>query len=82
VPKGLDDLTLATSGALYVAANSAGQVIRVDPRTGSSCVVATGLTTVSSVRQGAGGAFPASRLYATTFTGRIAEITPAAGVTP
>lgn len=82
VPKGLDDLTLATSGALYVAANSAGQVIRVDPRTGSSCVVATGLTTVSSVRQGAGGAFPASRLYATTFTGRLVEITPPARVEP
>jgi sugar lactone lactonase YvrE len=82
VPKGLDDLTLASSGALYLAANSAGQVIRLDPRTGSSCVVATGLTTISSVRQGAGGAFPANRLYATTFTGRIAEITPPAGVTP
>lgn len=81
-PKGLDDLTLSSSGALYVTANSAGQVIRVDPRTGGSCVVAKGLTTISSVRQGAGGAFPTSRLYATTFTGRIAEITPPAGVRP
>lgn len=82
VPKGLDDLTLASSGALYLAANSAGEIIRLDPRSGSSCVVATGLTTISSVRQGAGGAFPASRLYATTFTGRIAEIVPPAGVRP
>jgi sugar lactone lactonase YvrE len=82
VPKGLDDLTRASSGALYLAANSAGEVIRLDPRTGVSCVVATGLTTISSVRQGAGGAFPANRLYATTFTGRLVEITPPAGVTP
>ncbi|MCW2545085.1 MAG: hypothetical protein JWM40_2637 [Frankiales bacterium] len=81
-PKGLDDLTLSSSGALYVAANSAGQVIRVDPRTGGSCIIASGLTTISSVRQGAGGAFPRNHLYATTFTGRIAEITPPAGVTP
>lgn len=82
VPKGLDDLTLASSGALYVTANSAGEVIRVDPKTGSSCVIASDLLTISSVRQGAGGAFPANRLYATTFTGRIVEITPPAGVTP
>jgi hypothetical protein len=82
IPKGLDDLTLARSGALYVAANSAGEIIRLDPRTGGSCVVASGLTTISSVRQGAGGAFPTNRLYATTFTGRIAEITPPAGITP
>ena len=81
-PKGLDDLTLSTSGVLYVAANSGGQVIRVDPRTGSSCVVATGLTTISSVRQGAGGDFPTNRLYATTFTGRLAEISPPAGIRP
>lgn len=81
-PKGLDDLTLSRSGALYVTANSAGQVIRVDPRTGGSCVIASDLLTISSVRQGAGGAFPTNRLYATTFSGRIAEITPPAGVTP
>jgi sugar lactone lactonase YvrE len=82
VPKGLDDLMLSSSGALYVAANSAGEVIRLDPRTGASCVVASGLTTISSVRQGAGGAFPTTRLYATTFSGRIAEIVPPAGVRP
>ena len=82
VPKGLDDLTMSSSGVLYVAANSGGEVIRLDPRKGSSCVVASGLTTISSVRQGAGGAFPSGRLYATTFTGRLVEITPPAGVTP
>lgn len=82
VPKGLDDLTLASSGALYLAANSAGQVIRLDPVTGDSCVIASGLTTTSAVKQGRGKAFPASRLYVTGFDGRVLELTPPKGVTP
>lgn len=82
VPKGLDDLTLASSGALYVAANGAGQVIRLDPRTKRSCVVVSGLTTTSAVKQGRGRAFPASRLYVTGFDGRVLELTPPRGVTP
>ncbi len=82
VPKGLDDLTLASSGALYVTANSAGQVIRLDPRTKVSCVIASGLTTTSAVKQGKGRAFPASRLYVTGFDGKVLELTPPRGVTP
>lgn len=82
VPKGLDDLTLASSGALYLAANGAGQVIRLDPRTGAHCVVASGLTTTSAVKQGRGAAFPDSRLYAVGFDGKVLELVPPAGVTP
>lgn len=82
VPKGLDDLTLASSGALYLAANSAGQVIRLDPRTGRSCVVVSGLTTTSAVKQGRGKVFPPSRLYVTGFDGRVLELVPPRGVTP
>jgi hypothetical protein len=82
VPKGLDDLVLASSGALYAAANSAGQVIRLDPRTGRSCVVVSGLTLTSSVKQGRGRTFPPSRLYATGFDGRVLELIPPRGVTP
>lgn len=82
VPKGLDDLTLASSGALYLAANGAGQVIRLDPRTGDWCVVVSGLTTPSAVKQGRGKAFPASRLYAVGFDGRLLELVPPRGVTP
>ena len=81
-PKGLDDLTLATSGTLYLAANGAGQVIRLDPRTKASCVVAAGLHNTSAVKQGRGGSFPMSRLYVTGFDGRLLELTPPAGVTP
>jgi len=82
VPKGLDDLTLASSGALYLAANGAGQVIRLDPRTGDWCVVVSGLTTPSAVKQGRGKAFPASRLYAVGFDGRVLELVPPRGVNP
>lgn len=82
IPKGLDDMAIGKSGALYITANSAGELIRLDPRTATSCVLATGLTTISSVRLGGGGSFPANRLYASTFSGRIVEITPPAGVTP
>ena len=80
--KGLDDLTISTSGVLYVAANSAGQVIRLDPRTKASCVVASGLTTTSAVKQGRGRAFPSSRLYVTGFDGKVLELTPPRGVSP
>jgi sugar lactone lactonase YvrE len=82
VPKGLDDLTLSTSGVLYVAANGAGEVIRLDPRTKASCVVASGLMNTSAVKQGRGKAFPAGRLYVTGFDGRVLELTPPRGVTP
>ena len=82
VPKGLDDLTMATSGVLYVAANSGGQVIRLDPRTGKHCAIVSGLVTTSSVKQGRGRAFPASRLYVTGFDGRVLELVPPRGVTP
>jgi sugar lactone lactonase YvrE len=82
VPKGLDDLTISTSGVLYVAANSGGEVIRLDPRTKQSCAVATGLTTTSAVKQGRGRAFPSSRLYVTGFDGRVLELVPPRGVTP
>jgi hypothetical protein len=82
VPKGLDDLTIATSGILYVAANSGGQVIRLDPRTGKHCAIVSGLVTTSAVKQGRGKAFPASRLYVTGFDGRVLELVPPRGVTP
>lgn len=82
VPKGLDDLTIASSGALYVTANGAGEVIRLDPRTKASCVVASGLRSTSAVKQGRGKAFPSSRLYVTGFDGRVLELTPPPGVRP
>lgn len=80
--KGLDDLTIATSGKLYVAANLAGEIIRLDPLTKQSCVVVSGLRNTSAVKQGRGGSFPKDHLYATGFDGRLLEIIPPRGVTP
>lgn len=71
-----------SSGALYLAANGAGQVLRLDPRTKQSCVIASGLQNTSAVKQGRGRAFPAGRLYVTGFDGRVLELTPPLGVRP
>jgi glucose/arabinose dehydrogenase len=80
--KGLDDLTISTSGVLYVAANLAGEVIRLDPRTKQSCVIARGLRNTSAVKQGRGRAFPSTRLYAVGFDGKVVELTAPKGVVP
>jgi sugar lactone lactonase YvrE len=80
--KGLDDLTISTSGKLYIAANLSGEVIRLDPITKQSCVIASGITNASAVKQGRGTTFPSGRLYTTGFDGRLLELIPPAGVTP
>jgi sugar lactone lactonase YvrE len=51
LPKGLDDLTPNGAGDLYTVAFLAGQLLRVDPATGSSCVLASGLFLPTSVRR-------------------------------
>ncbi len=82
VPKGLDDLTLSTSNLLYLAANGSGEVLRLDPVSKRSCVIASGLQSTSAVKQGRNSAFPASRLYVSGFDGRLLELVPPAGVRP
>jgi hypothetical protein len=49
-PKWLDDLTLGPDGLIYVAAHVTGEVLRVDPRDGASCVLLSGLHEPTSVR--------------------------------
>ena len=79
---GLDDLTLSSDNVLYLAVNGSGEVVRLDPRTKQSCVIAAGLHNPSAVKQGRGRSFPAGRLYVTGFDGRLLELTPPNGVTP
>ncbi len=81
LPKGLDDLDVDGSGLLYVAANLAGEIIRVDPRDGTSCVLASGLTNVSAVKFGRGPGWPADHLFTVGFDGAVRELTPPAGIT-
>ena len=68
----LDGLDIDDAGRLYVAANGAGQVWRVDPD-GRICAIARGLGSPSAVAVGgAGTAFP--DLYAVTFGGDVIAI--------
>ena len=76
IPKGLDDLTIDSKGILYVAANAAGQVIRLDPATGKHCVIVTGLQNPSSLKFGRGPGWSSSHLYSTAFDGTVRELIP------
>jgi hypothetical protein len=76
IPKGLDDLTIDSKGILYVAANAAGQVIRLDPATGKHCVIVSGLQNPSSLKFGRGAGWSPSHLYVTSFDGTVRELIP------
>ena len=76
LPKGLDDMTADAAGNLYIAANGSGEVLRLDPLSGSSCVVASGLQNPSAIEFGAGPGWPADHLFVSGFDGTIRELTP------
>ena len=59
-----------------------GDMLRLDPVSKRSCVIASGLQSTSAVKQGRNSAFPASRLYVSGFDGRLLELVPPAGVRP
>ena len=62
-------MTRDRRGRLYVAANPVGEVIRVDPETKDTCVIASGLMLTSSVRFGQD---PAGNAEASTSPGSTA----------
>jgi virginiamycin B lyase len=77
--KGLDDMT--TDGRyLYPVANGLGELLRVDPRSGAACLIASGFPTSSSVRIAPEvGPFAdhdrgTIDFYVTRFTGQIMRI--------
>jgi gluconolactonase len=71
VSAGLDDMTIDSAGNLYVAANGAGQVWKVDTG-GNICVLAGGLKFPSAVNFGVGA--NAANLYVVGFDGNISEL--------
>ncbi|WFR74275.1 SMP-30/gluconolactonase/LRE family protein [Prescottella defluvii] len=79
---GTDDLTMSRSGTLYVAAHIEGAIYSVDPETGATCVVASGLSNgwqgPSSVRIGRAG--DGWALYVTSFDGTLRRVDPPGGV--
>ena len=71
---GLDGLAIDPTGRLYVAANSAGQIWRVEPD-GTITALARGLKCPSAVAIGHGpDGFLEGNLYAVTFHGDIVEL--------
>ena len=78
VPKGLDDMTIDRHGRLYITANIAGEVIRVNPRTGAHCVIASGLRNPSAVKFGQGPGWSKRSLYVTGFDGAVIRLAPPA----
>jgi streptogramin lyase len=82
VAKGLDDMTIDGDGVLYIAANGSGEVIRLDPRDSSTCVIASGLQNPSAVKFGAGPGWPDTHLFVVGFDGTVRELTPPPDQTP
>ncbi|MGW2598603.1 SMP-30/gluconolactonase/LRE family protein [Streptomyces klenkii] len=74
--KFLDDLT-EFNGSLVVASFRDGELIRVDPATGRSCTLVTGLRMPTSVRvpRGFGGHDARHTLFAVEASGRIVRVT-------
>lgn len=74
--KSLDDLTLFR-GALVVAAFRSGELIRVDPATGRSCVLVDGLRMPTSVRvpRAFGDHDGRRELFVTEASGRVVRVT-------
>jgi sugar lactone lactonase YvrE len=74
IAAGPDGMTRDGDDRLYVAANGAGEVWRVD-RDRTICALARGFPFVSSVGFGGGKpGFPSRNLYAVTFLGQIVEL--------
>lgn len=73
---GLDDMTIDRRGNLYIAANGAGRVIRLDPSTGTACVIASGLQNPTAVKFGRGPGWSSGHLFVSGFDGRVVELTP------
>lgn len=70
-----DDMTVGPDGQIYLAQNLASRVLRIDPESGSSCVIGEGMPLTSSVRFGESG-WNRDALYATSFDGSVRRLSP------
>ncbi len=71
-----DDMTVDRQGMLYVAGFGTGKIYRLDPRTGSSCVIVSGLMQPTSAKFGGPG-WPSGDLFVTDASGHLSELTRA-----
>ncbi|HEX8065076.1 MAG TPA: SMP-30/gluconolactonase/LRE family protein [Thermoleophilaceae bacterium] len=77
VAAGPDGMTRDDRDRLFVAANGAGEVWRIDPDR-SACALARGILNASAVNWGGGApGFPARNLYVVAFSGVIVELADA-----
>ncbi|HVF53391.1 MAG TPA: SMP-30/gluconolactonase/LRE family protein [Actinomycetota bacterium] len=73
---GLDDMTIGPDGTLYITANGTGRVWSLDPVTGESCIIASGLMNPTAVKFGRGPGWSPTHLFVSGWDGRILELTP------
>lgn len=70
-----DDLAVGPDGAVYVTHNVGARVVRIEPGTGATCVVADHLWLASSVRPGSGPGWDPHALYVTSLAGTVTALT-------
>lgn len=73
-----DDLTVDKRGILFIAGFTSQRIYRLDPRTHSSCAIASGLTQPTAALFGGRG-WHANDLYVTDASGHLSELTPPRG---
>ena len=70
-----DDMTVGADGQIYLSQNLAGRVLRIDPESGTWCVIGTGMPLTTSVAFGGFG-WDRQSLYATSFDGTVRKLSP------
>lgn len=77
-----DGIALGPDGAVYVTESVGGRVVRLDPDTGRSCVIADNLLVATAAAFGSGPGWDPHALYITSYLGTITKLTPNVGGRP
>lgn len=73
---GLDDMTFGKDGNLYITANGMGRIWTLNPETGESCIIASGLQNPTAAKFGKGPGWPSDHLFVTGWDGKLRELIP------
>ncbi len=69
-------MALGRDGKLYITANGMGRIWKLDPVTGESCAIVSGLTNPTAVKFGRGPGWEPTHLFVSGWDGRILELVP------